>query len=238
MAANAPPEDAVWSRRRMLGAATGAGIGILALQAETAIAQFSFASRVDGELHPLAPGVFAWLQHVPPGESGFAVANCGLVATGDRLLAIDATASPVQARQFMAAAVKATGKDFGRVVLTHSHGDHVHGLAMFGPVEVIAQENCRTAMLAGASTTKPGGWQPRRGWARGDEVFRNVLPNVTYTERMRFYEGDSAVELLWPGRGHTSGDTVVILPRQRIAFIGDIGFFGLTPLMGDGYCGD
>ena len=94
-------------------------------------------------------------------------------------------------------------------------------------------------MLATAPKTKPGGWLKRPGWANGDEPFVNVFPNITYADRMTLHDAaDGEVRLLWLGRAHTSGDTIVHLPAQRIVFIGDVGFFGVTPLMGDGYCSD
>jgi len=42
----------------------------------------------------------------------------------DYLLAIDATQGPIPANAFIAVSKQATGKDFGRLVNTHHHGDH------------------------------------------------------------------------------------------------------------------
>jgi cyclase len=46
------------------------------------------------------------------------------------------------------------------------------------------------------------------------------------------------VDFVWPGRAHTSGDALVRLPKEKILFMGDIGFFGVTPLNGSGFIAD
>ena len=75
-------------------------------------------------------------------------------------------------------------------------------------------------------------------WAAIQET-RPTPPNVTYSDRMSLVEGGREVQLHFPGRGHTGGDTLVFLPQERIVFTGD--FFvgrpgaGSLPYMGDGF---
>ena len=47
-------------------------------------------------------------------------------------------------------------------------------------------------------------------------------PNVTYTSKMALHKGQRDIQLLFLGRGHTGGDTVVYLPRERIVCTGDL----------------
>jgi cyclase len=47
-------------------------------------------------------------------------------------------------------------------------------------------------------------------------------PNVTYSSRMIIHKGQREIQLLFLGRGHTGGDTVVFLPRERIVATGDL----------------
>jgi glyoxylase-like metal-dependent hydrolase (beta-lactamase superfamily II) len=47
-------------------------------------------------------------------------------------------------------------------------------------------------------------------------------PNVTYSSKMVLYKGSREILLLFLGRGHTGGDTVVFLPRERIVCTGDL----------------
>ena len=47
-------------------------------------------------------------------------------------------------------------------------------------------------------------------------------PNVTYSSKMVLFKGSREIQLLFLGRGHTGGDTVVFLPRERIVCTGDL----------------
>lgn len=47
-------------------------------------------------------------------------------------------------------------------------------------------------------------------------------PNVTYTSKMVINNGGREIQLLFLGRGHTGGDTVVFLPKERIVATGDL----------------
>ena len=46
-------------------------------------------------------------------------------------------------------------------------------------------------------------------------------PNVTYSDTLTLVKGGREVQLHFPGRGHTGGDTMVFLPEERIVFTGD-----------------
>jgi len=47
-------------------------------------------------------------------------------------------------------------------------------------------------------------------------------PNVTYTDKLALHRGGREIDLLFLGRGHTGGDTVVFLPKERIVATGDL----------------
>jgi cyclase len=47
-------------------------------------------------------------------------------------------------------------------------------------------------------------------------------PNVTYTSKIVLQKGQREIQLLFLGRGHTGGDTVVYLPKERIVCTGDL----------------
>jgi cyclase len=49
-----------------------------------------------------------------------------------------------------------------------------------------------------------------------------VLPTITVADRLRLYRGDRTIEILSLGGGHTAGDIVVNLPKERIAITGDL----------------
>jgi glyoxylase-like metal-dependent hydrolase (beta-lactamase superfamily II) len=59
-------------------------------------------------------------------------------------------------------------------------------------------------------------------------------PNVTYSDKLVLYRGSREIDLLFLGRGHTGGDTVVWLPKERIVCSGDL-MESRIAYMGDGY---
>jgi glyoxylase-like metal-dependent hydrolase (beta-lactamase superfamily II) len=55
----------------------------------------------------------------------------------------------------------------------------------------------------------------------------------TYDGKVVFHGSKRTAELYTPGPGHTQSDAVLQLPDDRIAFIGDLGFFQTHPYLGD-----
>ena len=63
-------------------------------------------------------------------------------------------------------------------------------------------------------------------------------PTLTFRGEMTLWLGKLEVRIMQLGRGHTKGDTVVWLPRERIMLSGDLVEFGATPYAGDAYFSD
>lgn len=51
---------------------------------------------------------------------------------------------------------------------------------------------------------------------------RPTPPNMTYSSKLVLHRGSREIDLLFLGRGHTGGDTVVFLPREKIVATGDL----------------
>ena len=60
------------------------------------------------------------------------------------------------------------------------------------------------------------------------------LPTVTFDHSLVIRRPATTVQILWLGRGHTDGDVVVYLPKERIIATGDL-IHGGVPYMADGY---
>ena len=233
------------TRRGVLGGGAAAGAAMVFGSGRSALAAPPrmpsgppVSVRFTAALQQLAPNVWAYVQIQGRGESDLLLSNCGLVAGPHSLLAIDTTAAPLQAKAFRAAAEHATGKSFDRVVITHEHVDHVLGLSFFPKVEVIAQENAAKAMATMANSRKPPFWSRAPGWANGDETYVYVQPTRLYKDHLELTYGATKVDLIYPGRAHTLGDTIVSLPAEKIMFLGDIAFFGVAPFNASGYVAD
>lgn len=181
-------------------------------------------SAAPSDLTKIADGVYAFIQE--PG--GWCVSNCGVIVDRDQLIVVD-TAATVSRAKSLKAAIGELVKDCTPVVInTHFHGDHIFGNATLQPVAIYSHVNARDDIIsAGLGLTEL--W-PTVEW--GDVELR--LPTVTYSDRMTLHSGSRSVELLHLGPAHTTGDTLVWLPDDRILFAGDVVMSGCTPfaLMG------
>jgi glyoxylase-like metal-dependent hydrolase (beta-lactamase superfamily II) len=63
---------------------------------------------------------------------------------------------------------------------------------------------------------------------------RPTPPNVTLTTQMSLFRGNREIQIRYLGRGHTAGDVVVFLPRERVVITGDFLTSGLSN-MSDSY---
>jgi cyclase len=54
------------------------------------------------------------------------------------------------------------------------------------------------------------------------KMIKPTPPTMTYSSKMTVYQGQREIQLLFLGRGHTQGDTVVFLPKERIVCSGDL----------------
>ena len=76
--------------------------------------------------------------------------------------------------------------------------------------------------------------------AQGEALLREIeglevsLPTLTFDRSRVFQSGEREVRLLYFGRGHTEGDVVVFLPREKILITGDL-VTNSIPLMRDAF---
>lgn len=143
-------------------------------------------------------------------------ANAGFFIGYKEALVIDAKTTKESAQQMIAEIKKLTPNPIHYVLLTHSDGDHVGGLVGFPEVvTIISHQNTKKDMDE----------------AFKDSVQRKYLPKKVFSERMDLKIGDKLIQLLHFGPAHTDGDVVVYFPEEKVAFIGDLIFFGRDPLI-------
>jgi glyoxylase-like metal-dependent hydrolase (beta-lactamase superfamily II) len=161
-------------------------------------------------LHTLVPGKLYWAE----GDGG----NSGIVVGDKGVVVIDAKMTPAGGRAMIAAIAKVTPKPITHVVLTHSDGDHVNGLAGFPDgLKIIAHKNNKLELQAvyqfAAVEIGGGRCLPPANRLPNTIIFKNQVSTVIDGVRFIFHHF---------GPAHTNGDLVVELPDYSIAFTGDI----------------
>jgi cyclase len=82
--------------------------------------------------------------------------------------------------------------------------------------------------------TLQGQLDVQRNHLEGTNAVKPTAPNVTLTHTMTLHRGAREIRILHLGRGHTAGDVVVYLPKERIVATGDL-LVEATSYMGDAF---
>ena len=63
-------------------------------------------------------------------------------------------------------------------------------------------------------------------------------PNIIYEKEMEIWLGGYRLQLLYHGKGHTDGDTIIYIDQLRTVITGDLVFNKNVPYMADSYIDD
>ena len=164
----------------------------------------------------IAPGVWVRLGDRARNQP----ANAGWVIFKDYVLVIDAN-YPWGAKEILPEIKKTSNKPIRFVFNTHYHGDHAYGGSLF--TDQGAQIVCSTACGEESMSKGQAGWDNNK--ATGEfslKPYKLAHPTITFGNTMAFDDGEHRVELRLMGPGHSKGDSVAWLPKERILFTGDM----------------
>ncbi|HEX9031201.1 MAG TPA: MBL fold metallo-hydrolase [Streptosporangiaceae bacterium] len=182
----------------------------------------TFASSADladkeQTLEVLGDGVYALTAEGDP--------NVGAIEGEDFLVCFEAMATPVAARAWLDRLREHTTKPVRYLVLSHYHAVRVLGASAFGAQVIIAHDNTRSLIAERGSQDWASelGRMPRL-FKDPDSIPGLTWPTVTFSDRCTIQLGGDRGELVlaYCGRGHTEGDIVAWLPRQKVLFAGDL----------------
>lgn len=138
--------------------------------------------------------------------------NSGVIIGSTGVVVVDAKTTPDAGKDLLAEIAKLTPKKVTHVLLTHSDGDHVNGLAAFpAGLTIIAHDGNKKEQQAALAAGGRGALPPDK---LPTQVVSTIRESMTI-DGVKF-------ELLHWAPAHTSGDLVVFLPDQKIVFTGDI----------------
>jgi glyoxylase-like metal-dependent hydrolase (beta-lactamase superfamily II) len=178
------------------------------------------AREAFGYLERVADGAWA-LVSTPLGGDRATLANGGLVAGRDGVLAIEGFFQPAGARWLAERSRELTGRWPTHVAVTHYHADHANGLAGYatpgGSPVVRATAVTRDLVLERNRTADPASLDALR-------AAEPVLPEAATELDL----GGRVVRVL-PHDGHTPSDLALVLDEPRIVFCGDLVWHGMFP---------
>ena len=141
------------------------------------------------------------------GNSTFRITSEGIILVDGKL------PSEANYNDLMALIKGASDKPIKYLIVTHHHQDHTGNDQRFldAGVPVVATENLKNNLVTYTANPKP------------------APPSVTYPgAEYSIKLGGETVELHHFGRAHTSGDTVVYFPAQKVVCVSDVVTTGKT----------
>lgn len=182
----------------------------------------------------VADRAFAYLQE----GGGLCVSNAGLIVGDESCIVIDALFAPSMTRAFRDEIRRVTDKPVRLLINTHHHVDHTQGNALFPEATILAQTNARSEQQR-VGTGVLELLRPRiPELVEEASALPQRLPDLTYEGEMSISFEDRSIQLLHLGPAHTIGDTLIVLPDDRLLFAGDVAFFYVTPLGLEGDIGN
>ena len=174
-------------------------------------------------LEKIADGVWAVISQPLNGDRT-TLANGGLIAGKNAVLAVEGFNGPAGAEWLAAKSMELTGMRPTHVVLTHHHGDHANGVSGF------QTNGAQCAVHATAMTrdivVERDAKTPGALLARTTTLSAAVL--LSNTEATRIDLGGRIVKII-PRGGHTQSDVTVELDDPSIVFCGDLVWNAMFP---------
>ena len=181
-----------------------------------------FASSADlgvkeQTLEVLADGVYALTAEGDP--------NLGAIEGEDFLVCFEALATPVAARRWMAKLREHTDKPVRYLVLSHYHAVRVLGASAFDAETIVSSEQTRDLIAErGRQDWESEFGRMPRLFEEPESIPGLTWPTMTFRDKLTIELGGDRGELVLEhvGRGHTEGDLVAWLPKDKVLFAGDL----------------
>ena len=197
----------------------------------------AYGSPVRGlyEVQEIQPGVYVLFPEDvtdPDGDPQFSRrANAGFVVTGEGSVVVNTMNTPFRARELLYEIRRLTDRPVRYVINTDAHPDIVLGNEVF-----VAEQSAIVSTIPAAIEMRDYArdLQRRMAWNQNWRLqgrmrgIHPTLPTQTFDTELRIKIGGEEVRVVRVSGGHSDGDAVVHLLRQRVVFLGHLfesGFF-------------
>jgi len=166
------------------------------------------------------------LREIIPGHYMFSSGdlNSGIIANSEGVVVFDALDSEAVARAEREAIANTIRQPVRFLVSSPYHNPFSKGNIAYADVWKIGHELYRTDLVRQMERDKA---PPEEQKAR--------LPNQTFRDRTTLYLGGKEIQVLYLGRAHTRGDSIVYVTQDRIVYLSEIFSAGQFLFMNDGY---
>ncbi len=119
-----------------------------------------------------------------------------------------------------------TDKPISTLFNTHMHGDHSGGNANFNTkkVTLVAHDNVRKRIKKNQKEKLDKQEIPK-------EKYDKMLPEVTFSDNITFFDGDETIMAFHVHNAHTDGDSMVYFLKNNVLHMGDTYFSGRYPFI-------
>ncbi len=162
--------------------------------------------------------------------------NTGIIIGDDGVMVIDTRATPAMAEDVLRHLRTVTEKRVKYVLLSHYHAVRVMGASAYKADYIIASKGTLDLIQERGQQDFESEVQ------RFPRLFRNVesvpsltWPNLVFDRELTLWMGKTEVQIKHIGKGHSKGDTIAWLPKEKVMFSGDLVEEGATPYCGDAY---
>jgi glyoxylase-like metal-dependent hydrolase (beta-lactamase superfamily II) len=162
--------------------------------------------------------------------------NTGVIIGDDGVMVIDTRATPAMAEDVIRHVRAVTEKPIRYVLLSHYHAVRVMGASAYKAQYIIASQGTLDLIKERGQQDFDSEVQ------RFPRLFRSVesvpgltWPNLVFDRGLTLWMGKTEVQVKHIGKGHSKGDTIAWMPREKVLFSGDLVEEGTAPYAGDAY---
>jgi cyclase len=172
-------------------------------------------NRQSGKLEQIIPGHYIY-------SSGPRIS--GVIATSQGVVVIDSLSNEAMAKHERQLIASTIGQPLRYLISSTFHGNYSLGNVAYPDVIRIGHENYKIDLIdMMKKDNMPAAQQAA------------MLPHLTYRDRMTIFLGGKEIQILYVGKAHTRGDSIVFVPQDRIVYLSEVFFDERFPFMNSGY---